>query len=71
MCLIQLHSLHIHVLDALLMVLQGPLDCHPLKAMHSFEIDGTDVRRPLITDTPALTFQQAFHRGLRELAPSH
>jgi hypothetical protein len=40
-------------------------------AMHSFEIDGTDVSSPLITDTPALTFQQSFHSGLRELAPSH
>src|SRR4029453_10491731 len=41
MCLIQLHTQHLHVLHALLMVLHGPLSCHPLKAMHSLEIHGT------------------------------
>jgi hypothetical protein len=71
MRLIQLHPLHMHILYALLMVLHSPLGRHSLKAMHSFEIDGTDVSGPLIADTPALALQQAFHSGLRELAPSH
>jgi hypothetical protein len=67
----QLHTPHIHVLHALLMVLHGPLGRHPLKAMNGLEIHGTDVSRPLITDTPALTFQELFHGRLGELAPSH
>jgi hypothetical protein len=71
MGLIQLHPLHIHVLHTLLMVLHSSLGRHPLKAMHSLEIDGTDVSGSRITDTPALTFQKSFHSGLRELAPSH
>jgi hypothetical protein len=53
------------------MVLHSSLGRHPLKAMHSLEIDGTDVSGSRITDTPALTFQKSFHSGLRELAPSH
>jgi hypothetical protein len=53
------------------MVLHGPLGRYPLKAMHRLEIYSTDVSGPLITDTPALTFQKSFHSGLRELAPSH
>ena len=59
MRLIQLHALHLHVLHALPMVRLGPLGRHALKAMDGLEIHGTDVRRPLITDAPPLTFQQA------------
>src|SRR5215831_746350 len=53
------------------MVHLGSLGSHPLKTMDGFEIHGTDLGRPLITDAPALTFQELFHRRFRELAPGH
>jgi len=42
-----------------------------LKTMDSFEIHGTDVGHPFVTDAPALTFQALFHRRFGELAPGH
>ena len=63
--------MHIHVLHALPMVRLGPLRSHVLKAMDGLEIHGTDVRRALITDAPALTFQELFHGRFWEFAPGH
>src|SRR5262249_11366580 len=71
MRLIQLHALHLHVLHPLAMVRLGPLCSHVLKAMDSLEIHGTDVRRALITDAPALAFQKLFHGRFGEFAPGH
>jgi len=42
-----------------------------LKAMHRFEIYGTNVGSPLITDAPPLTFHQPYDRVFRELAAGH
>jgi hypothetical protein len=39
--------------------------------MDGLEIHGTDIRRALITDAPALTFQALFHGRFREFAPGH
>jgi hypothetical protein len=71
MRLIQLHPPHLHVLHALPMVRLGPLGRHPLKTMDGFEIHGTDVGHPFVTDAPALTFQELFHCRFGELAPGH
>src|SRR4030095_10901451 len=71
MRLIQLHALHLHVLHTLAMVRLSPPRSHVLKAMDGLEIHGTDVRRALITDAPALTFQELFHGRFWEFAPGH
>jgi len=42
-----------------------------LKAMHCFEIHGTNVSGPCITDAPPLPFQQPYDRVFGELAASH
>jgi hypothetical protein len=42
-----------------------------LEAVDCLEIHGTNVRRPLITDTPPLTLQQLFHGRFWQLAPRH
>src|SRR5678816_4260881 len=68
---IQLHALHIHVLHALPMMHLGPLGRYALKAVDRLEIHGTDVRCPLITDAPALTFQQSYDRIFGELTAGH
>src|SRR5262249_38916707 len=71
MGLIQLHARHIYVLHALSMVRLGSLGSQGLKAMDSLEIHGTDVRCALITDTPALTFQEPLDSRFGELAAGH
>src|SRR5215211_1901674 len=71
MRLIQLHPLHLEVLHALLVVRHSPLGRHPLEAIDSLEIHGTDVGGALITDTPPLTFHQLYDRVFRELAAGH
>jgi hypothetical protein len=71
MRLIPLHALHLYVLHTLAMVRLGPLRSHVLKAMDGLEIYGTDIRRALITDAPALTFQELFYGRFGELAPGH
>jgi len=42
-----------------------------LKAMHGFEVHGTHVGGPCITDAPPLTFQQPYDGGFGELAAGH
>src|SRR4029434_4018469 len=71
MGLIQWHAFHIHVLHALSMVHLGSLGSQALNAMDGLESHGTDVRGALITDTPALTFQEPFYGRFGELAASH
>jgi hypothetical protein len=56
MCLIHLHARDVHLLHGLLLMGVGAGGRHTLEAVDGFEIDGTNVRRPLITDTPPLTF---------------
>src|SRR5215470_3358871 len=71
MGLIQLHALHFYVLHALAMLRLGSLGSQGLKAMDSLEIHGTNVRCTLITDAPALTFQEPFYSRFRQLAAGH
>jgi hypothetical protein len=71
MGLIPLHALHIDVLHALAMVRLGSLGSQGLKAMDGLESHGTDIRGALITDTPALTFQEPFYGRFGELAAGH
>jgi hypothetical protein len=71
MGLIPLHALHIHVLHTLSMVHLGSLGSQALKAMDGLEIHGTDVRYALITDAPALTFQESFYGRFGEFAAGH
>ena len=71
MRLIPLHALHLYVLHTLALVRLGPLRSHVLKAMDGLEIYGTDIRRALITDAPALTLQELFYGRFGELAPGH
>ena len=39
--------------------------------MHGFEVHGTHVGGPCITDAPPLTFQQPYDGGFGELAAGH
>src|SRR5678815_2917971 len=71
MRLIPLHALHLHVRHTLVMMRLGPLRRYVLKAMNGLEIHGTNVRRALLTDAPALTFQELFHGRFWEFAPGH
>jgi hypothetical protein len=71
MRLIHLHARDVHLLHGLLMMGVSAVGRHPLEAVDGLEIDGTNVRRPLITDTPPLTFQQLFHGRFGQLAPRH
>jgi hypothetical protein len=61
MRLIPLHARDVHLLHGLLMMGVCAVGRHTLEAVDGLEIDGTDVRRPLITDTPPLTLQQLYH----------
>src|SRR6516162_3189297 len=71
MGLIPLHALHCDVLHALALVRLGSLGSQGLKAIDGLEIHGTNIRGALITDTPALTFQEPFYGRCGELAAGY
>jgi hypothetical protein len=68
---IQLDAGHVYLAHNLAMMSLSALGSDVLKAMHRFEIHGTNVGGPCITDTPPLTFQQPYDRVFGELAASH
>jgi len=71
MRLIHLHARDVHLLHSLLMMDLCAVGCDTLEAVDGLKIHGTNVRRPLITDTPPLTFQQLFHGRFWQLASRH
>jgi hypothetical protein len=71
MRLIHLHARDIHLLHGLLMMGLRAVGRDTLEAVDCLEIHGTNVCRPLITDTPPLTLQQLFHSRFWQLAPRH
>jgi hypothetical protein len=71
MRLIHLHARDVHLLHSLLMMGVCAVGRHTLEAVDGLEIDGTNIRGPLVTDTPPLTFQQLYHGRFWQLAPRH
>src|SRR5215813_8302009 len=71
MCLIPLHARDVHLLHGLPMMERRAVGRDTLEAVDGLESPGPNVRRPLITDTPPLTFQQLFHSRCWPLAPRH
>jgi hypothetical protein len=71
MRLIHLHARDVYLLHGLLMVGLRTVGRDALEAVDCLEIHGTNVRRPLITDTPPLTLQPLFHGRFWPLAPRH
>src|SRR5215475_12303018 len=71
MRLIHLHARDVHLLHGLLMMGVCAVGRHTLEAVDGLEIYSTNVRRPLITDTPPLTLQQLYHGRCWQLAPRH
>jgi hypothetical protein len=55
---VQLDAGHIHLAHHLAMVGLSAMGRDVLQAMHRFEIHGTNVGSPLITDAPPLTLHQ-------------
>src|SRR5713101_8405031 len=68
---IQLDGGHVHLVYNLAMMGLSALGRDVLKAMHRFEIHGTNVGGPFITDAPPLTFHQPYDRVFGELAAGH
>jgi hypothetical protein len=71
MRLIHLHARDVHLLHCLLLMGLCAVSRHTLEAVDGLEIDGTNVRSPLITDTPPLTLQPLYHGRFWQRAPRH
>jgi hypothetical protein len=71
MRLIHLHARDAYLRHGLLMMGLCTVRRHTLEAVDGLEIDGTNVRCPLITDTPPRTLQQLCHGRFWQLAPRH
>ena len=71
MGLIQLDAGDIHLAYNPAMMGFSTMGSDTLKAMHCFEIHGTNVGGPCITDAPPLTFQQLYDGVFGEFAAGH